>query len=484
MSNRKTAKAGSLYMFASIFNKGIAFITVPIFTRVLSTGDYGVVMTYSAWVSIASVILGMSLNTSIRLSRGSECRIKIVPADELSIIFTFTLMIGLFASAAAVIICCLIGKGIHLIIVMLCILEAIFGWLITDYTYYQMMEFKYIGRTILMLLPNLLAAILSVIMIGQMQSYKYMGRIIPLAACNILIGAIVCVMVYKKRRPIINIEYLKWALKVSLPLIAHGIALNILSQSDRTMITFFRNSEETGIYSLVYSFSTLAAILTSGLEGIWMPWFTFQMNEKKYKEINTISKDYTDLICYAMIGIIMVSPEILKIMAPSDYWEGIRMLPPLVMSNFFSFAYTFYVNIEYYYEKTVFITINTVIAAVVNIVLNIIFIPMYGYVGASFTTLFSYVVSFTLHCIYARKINSETMNIRNFVIPVISMIVFTILFYLFINESIVRWIITLCFVLIVLYIKKDRIRFYIHGVNSDKHLKTIKLCKRKEGHKL
>lgn len=469
MNNRKTAKAGSLYMFASIFNKGIAFVTVPIFTRVLSTGDYGIVMTYSAWVSIVSVILGMALNVAIRLSRGSECKIKIAPADELSVIFTFTFGVGLSVSALAAAVCCLIGKQAYLLIVMACLLEALFTWLITDYTYYQMMEFKYIGRTLLMLLPNLFAAILSVIMIEHMQSNKYMGRIIPLAGCNILIGLVVCASVYKKKKPIINWEYLKWALKVSLPLIAHSIALNILSQSDRTMITFFRSSEETGIYSLVYSFSTLAVILTSGLEGIWLPWFTIRMNEKNYKEVNRISKDYTDLICYAMIGIIMVSPEILKIMAPSDYWEGIRMLPPLVLSNFFSFAYTFYVNIEYYYEKTGFITINTAIAAIVNILLNIIFIPRYGYVGASFTTLFSYILSFMLHCMYARRINNQTMSMTNFVMPMMEILVFTILFYVFMENWLARWGLVFGFILIEFYRKRDRIRFYIQGIKADAH---------------
>lgn len=465
MDNRRTAKAGTLYMLASIFNKGIAFITVPIFTRILSTGDYGTVMTYSAWVSIVSVILGMSLNTAIRLSRGSECKIRIAPEDELSVIFTFTLAVGFLASVLVVVICCFFGKEDHLLIVMACVLEALFGWLITDYTYYQMMEFKYIGRTVLMLLPNLLAAFLSVFMIGLLQENKYMGRIIPLAGCHILIGLIVCLAVFKNRKPSINVQYLKWALTISLPLVAHGIALNVLSQSDRTMITMFRSSEETGIYSLVYSFSTLAVILTSGLEGVWMPWFTIRMNEKNYKEVNAISKDYTDLICWAMIGIIMVSPEILKIMAPSDYWEGIRMLPPLVMSNFVSFAYTFYVNIEYYYEKTAFITINTVIAASVNIILNLIFIPRYGYVGASFTTLFSYILSFALHCVYAIRINKEAISIKIFIMPAIDIFIFMVLFYLFMQNAIIRWGLVGCFLLFKFYINRDRICFYLRAIN-------------------
>lgn len=60
------------------------------------------------------------------------------------------------------------------------------------------------------------------------------------------------------------------------------------------------------------------------------------------------------------------------------------------------FAYSLYVNIEHYYKKTPYITVNTIIAAASNIVLNFIFIPRYGYIAAAYTTLASYFISFCI----------------------------------------------------------------------------------------
>lgn len=464
MNSRQRITPGALYMFASFFNKGIAFLTLPIFTRLLTTGEYGTVSTYSSWVAIVSIISGMSLNVAIRLSRGKDFKLKITKDEELASIFTITLLVGGILCAVCIFFGVLFHPSIPLLLIVLCFLEGIFGWLITDYTYYQMMESRYLGRTLLMILPNVLAAIFSVILILNLQGDKSWGRIIPLAICPAVIGLALCFRVFLRHKPCLNIGYLRWALRVSLPLIVHALALNILLQSDRIMITSFRSTSETGIYSLIYSFSTLAIVLTSGLEGIWTPFFTNKMNEEDCDAINVFSKDYLNLICYAMVGIIMIAPELMRLMSSSEYYEGIIVLPLLVLADFFAFAYTFYVDVEYYYEKTSFITVNTVIAASLNILLNYIFIPRYGYLAAALTTLVSYIVSFTLHYLYAKKLDATLFDIFFFIRPLAILFVFTIVFYLFIDHFIFRWIALLCFLVLMLYRERNRIKFYIQDL--------------------
>lgn len=449
MNKKNAAKVGTLYMFASFFNKGIAFLTIPLFTRILSTAEYGIVTTYSSYASILTAIIGMQLNVAIRMSRGLDCKVKIDESKEVSTIFTFTLLVALFLMSISLACVCFLHIDVNITLLILCFLEGLFTALITDYTYYQMMEYKYIGRTLLMILPNLLAAIVSVVLIYVMTTNKYMGRIIGLSGMHIIIGLIVCACVFVKARPQIDAAYLKWALKVSTPLIIHGIALNILSQADRTMITAFRDSSETGIYSLIYSYSMIATVVTTGLEGIWVPWFTEKMNTKKYSDIDKSAGYYVNIMAIAIIGILMVSPELIKFLSPSTYWVGFNIVPPLVMSNYIIFAYTMYVNVEYYYEKTGFITVNTVIAAITNIILNAVFIPKYGYVAAAYTTLTSYVLSFVLHMRYAKKINDSILPFKIFFYPMIQLVIGTIIFVIFMDNLIVRWSCLLVYIIII-----------------------------------
>ena len=115
---------------------------------------------------------------------------------------------------------------------------------------------------------------------------------------------------------------------------------------------------------------------------------------------------------YAMCCLIMVAPEVVKILASKPYWEGIVIIPPVVLSNYIIFVYTMYVNVEQYYKKTVRISLYTAVAAVINLVLNYILIPYFGYVAAAYTTIVSYVVALILHTSYAKKLRPACRNCR------------------------------------------------------------------------
>lgn len=119
--------------------------------------------------------------------------------------------------------------------------------------------------------------------------------------------------------------------------------------------------------------------------------------------------------------------------------DGIKVIPPIVLSNYLIFIYTLYVNVEHYYKKTVFISINTIIAAVVNIALNYFFILQWGYVGAAYTTLMSYGLSLILHCIYSRRLNDRVIPFKIIVLPSIMIVAVVLCFYIFINMWMIRW---------------------------------------------
>ena len=63
--NNKVIKASAWYTATEFFLKGIIFLSIPIFTRLLSPSDYGIVSLYTTWVDIFTVLIGLNLNTSI-----------------------------------------------------------------------------------------------------------------------------------------------------------------------------------------------------------------------------------------------------------------------------------------------------------------------------------------------------------------------------------------------------------------------------------
>lgn len=449
-------KASIYYLVGNLFNKGIAFLTVPIFTRILSTRDYGIVTTYNSWVSILSMFMGFAIYMGIRAAFiDYEKSID----DFMAVSTTFTLVSGavvcIFVGGASLALNINFSFGL----IILCLLQGLSSALIQNYSMYLMMRYHYKFRTALMILPNLISVILSVITICFiLNSELYIGRIVPTALVNVGFGLLTVLAVYKKSYILYNKKYLTYALKISMPLVLHGIALNILSQSDRTMITWLADASQTGIYSLVYNFGMIATVITTAMEGVWVPWFTEKLKNRDLKSINILANDYINLMTYAMIAVIMIGPEVVKILASSKYWEGINIIPPIVLANYVIFAYTLYVNVEHFHKKTMYITKNTLIAAGLNLLLNYIFIKKYGYVAAAYTTLASYSFAFILHSRYAKKIEPEVYPLKTFVRPLVHIVISVGLFYLFKEQWIIRWIIIIVYIVCMLYRERKRIK--------------------------
>ena len=456
MSSVSYKKASTYYLVGNLFNKGMSFLTVPIFSRILSTSDYGIITTYNSWITILSMIIGFALHMGIR---AAFIDYKREIDDFMSVTTTFTIESGLLLSAIVVVASSLIRINLSLTLIILCLLQGLSAALTQNYSMYLMMQYRYKFRTAIMVLPNFISVVLSIIAILFVVNPErlYMGRIVPTAAVYIFFGLLVCFLVYRKSHLFHQKEYLKYGLAISAPLVLHGIALNILSQSDRTMITWLADASQTGIYSLIYNFSMLATVITTSLEGVWVPWFMKKYQEKEIRAINTLAVDYVHLMTYAMVGLVLVGPEVVHFLASEKYWEGITIIPPVVLSNYLVFLYTLYVNVEHFHKKTPYITVNTVIAAITNIVLNYLLIPQFGYVAAAYTTLTAYLVALILHARFAKKLNTEIYPIRMFIPSLMHIAFATMLFYLLLDIWWLRWLIALVYVIVMGYINRDKI---------------------------
>lgn len=446
-------KASFCYLIGNFFNKGLAFLTIPIFTRLLSTSDYGLINTYSSWSGIIVMFMGLSLQMGIRTAFiDYNDNVK----NYMSSIIKFTTAFSLIFTAVVVFAVKIFNISTPLPLIIMCLIYSYSCAIIEDLSTYYMMKFKYIKRTVLMIVPNLLSVITAIIIIRfALKDNLYYGKIVPEVFFTTLFAVVLAI--YYSKGSKFDKQYIKHGLKISVPLILHGAALNILSNSDRIMITWLADASQSGIYSLVYSLGMVTYAITLSIDGIWIPWFTNKMKEESYDEINCITKDYIKLITYIMCGLIIVSPEILKILASKSYWEGIKLIPIIIVANFLFFAYNIYANLEHYYKKSNQITALTILAAILNLVLNYIFIPKFGYAAAAFTTAFSYFVIFVLHSIYSKTLNSNVFSIKMFIIPIIEISAFCALFYFLTDRPIIRWAVAIIYFFIVAFIQRDKI---------------------------
>lgn len=205
-------------------------------------------------------------------------------------------------------------------------------------------------------------------------------------------------------------KYWKYALKFNIPLLPHYLSLTLLSSSDRIMIGRMVGDEQAGIYNLAYSVSLIMTMFNTALLQTIEPWIYRKLKENRPKDIAHVAYPSFVIIAAVNILLIMFAPEVIAIFAPVEYQEAIWIIPSVALSVFFMFLYTFFATFEFYYEKTNYIAFATVIGAILNIVLNYIFINIFGYMAAGYTTLFSYILFAVMHYYFMSKICKQYLK--------------------------------------------------------------------------
>ena len=233
---------------------------------------------------------------------------------------------------------------------------------------------------------------------------KYVGRIAGSTIAITMVALYVIKKFFQRSKPQNIVNFWKWGLKYSIPIIPHGLSQIVLGQFDRIMIMNMVSGSTAGIYSFAYNIYAIVQVTANSLDNVWGPWFYEKRKNGDLDSIKKYSSYYAFFMFLFSSLIIFLSPEIVKFLARKDYWEAVYSVIPIIAGGYFAFLYTIPSNVEYYHGKTKYIAIGTMSAAVINIILNYIFIKKCGYIAAAYTTLVTYFLYFIFHYILAKKI--------------------------------------------------------------------------------
>ena len=426
---RNFTKVGTLYLIANVFEKATAFFLLPILTRLLSTTDYGITSTYQSYLDILGVIIGLSLTNSLR---GAIVDYK----DSLNEYLSSILFLETLSSLAFTILIVFVGRFVfpnqYHILVVICPVHAFASIIISGLSLKCMLEGRYILRTILSVAPPFISIFTSIILIKSMSDNLYLGRVFGMFSVYAVFGIICYCGIMIRGRGALYV-------KDSLPLIFHGLSLIVLHQMDRIMLTSLYSAAETGIYSVAYSFGTISLAFVTAMNDVWVPWFYSKMNTLEYDSINKVGRIFNWTCVLLSLGVMLLSPDVMKLFTNSSYWSGIPVVAILVVGNYFYAICTLPINVLYYTKKTKMIATSSVIAMILNLVLNWLLIPKYGAMGASVATIASYLTLFALQYISGRAKQRELFEITSFFLPLFVVIVSAVITTLTLDHCLIRW---------------------------------------------
>lgn len=405
----KVLKAGLSYTVGNMLTKGLTFLSVFIFARLMTPADYGIYNTFSSYVSILAVIIGFALHASIKNARMDY-------GDQFGSYCSSVTLLVLGNSALLLVLSIIFIKPLSSLLsisetlVILVVLESFATAMLSFYYNYLAVNYRsrqYLSVSLLYAVSGITLSV--ILMLTVFRSVPYVGRafgtLIPLMAISVFIFY----QLFKENRPKVNREYWKYGLKISIPIVPHGLSQLLLSQFDRIMIKKTVGDSAAGLYSFSNNISIIFQVITNSMDTAWSPWFFEQMSEENYENIRKKASIYVSFVSLMAAGLLVISPDLVSLMGGESYHDSRYVVVPLVLSMYYAFLYTLPACIEYYYKKTKLIAAGTMCAAALNIVLNSLFIPRFGFMAAAYTTAFCYLLYFLIHVFFARRVHGRKL---------------------------------------------------------------------------
>lgn len=444
-----------VYSIGTIINKGLLYIGSFIFAFFLSTEDYGKYAVFASVIPFISVISSLNLPSSIRQYEYKYSR-------NSSYFLTNILIITVFVQLLAILI--YLNKSEQLVLFLKLdnqFKPLILGIIIAS-PIIMIGEQYYLGKNdskqyILLGLIKVISEILlgfAMIKIFITNSwYRSLGT--TLAYITAMVFVIYRLKDRLKYKFKLNRSYIRYALAFSIPIILHQISNNVLAISDRIVISQIIGFEESGVYSFVYSLSSINFLIILAANQAVVKKYYWLLKQQQITQINSAFKIINEftIVLTCLVATLLVL--IFSLIAPEDYQKGIDLIVPILNGSLGIQCYLFYVNFNFHKNRTLLISIGTIISAFLNISINYFFLEKLGIISASLSTWISYffLAGYNYFVVKIQTKKTETLSLRPFILCIIiSSIHIWLNFALPPSESILNFLFSQILLLVVLMI--------------------------------
>jgi O-antigen/teichoic acid export membrane protein len=457
--NKTAFKSGSSYMLSSILISASSIITAPLFTRLLTTADYGIASNFAAWLNIGLVIIGMGLPYSIgnaKIDFPGQLNKYIASIQTLGSIAAVIVLMLVFIFKSQV--ASIMALNQDLVLVIFCYLLFFPSVTYAQEMYKFILKYK---QNIYISIFGTLGAILSclILILYVFNEQRFYGRIIGLIVPMFIMGVFFYIKIIRNGWSSNIRKYWKYALKISLPMIPHALAMVVLTQMDRIMIIKFCGNSDGGLYSFGYSYAILLTIFSNAVLQAYQPWLYINYANNTLEPIRKANNLIALGMCLLTIIIITIAPEVMMILGAKNFWEAKWVVMPIAIGTLYQYLYNTYTGLELYHKKTIIIAIGTIFAAILNYFLNSTFIPIFGYIAAAYATFFSYFALAIFHLFAHKKVTKKKVYDDKFIwlIAIVTTLISFLIIKLY-DFILIRYLVLIIFIMGVGYLQRKNVK--------------------------
>ncbi|HEV3228198.1 MAG TPA: lipopolysaccharide biosynthesis protein [Solirubrobacteraceae bacterium] len=405
---RRLGTSTAVYILANGLIRGATILLVPLYTRALKPGDYGVLAVTTSVTYLLTVVLSLSLDSAI-----TRMYFEAESEPERQRLYTSILVFLLTVPLAAMIVIEILGSSGYLNVFRSVPYSPYLRYACWT-AYLSVFMSLPIGmwvarerpRNVLLLrvLNTALVVAGGVTLIVALHQGVLGALRAALAAAAVTAIVSILIMLRNISRSLSR-TLLRGALLFSIPIVPHLLSHWLLELSDRVVLQNFVNNTKLGLYSLGYTVGGIATLFTSAYGSAVVPIIVSQLKDPATRHqvprLGTYSLVVLTALCLALA---LLGGTAVILLTPTAYHPAASFVPWIASSYIFVASYMIVSQGSWFSMRTGWIAVATLGAAIVNVALTLALAPALGTLAGAVSTLVGYAVLAVFQGIVARRL--------------------------------------------------------------------------------
>ncbi len=370
-------KAGLWYVISTFLVKGLSFITTPIFARLMDKVSYGEFTNFASWQKTLLIIVGAELFNTVNRAYydfkddfdGYISTITVTSCVLSAALYVFALACG----DAVFKIIAIPEEFIHILFFTLTFQACKQIFLARERTLYRYKSVAMMSVCNLIIPTGIAVALVIMAESSSRLGARIYGFYIPSA----MIGMMCAYAIFRKSRKF-DFGYCRYALKLSVPLIASYLASDLLTTSNTIVTKSVLGAGAVSSVSISTSTTHILTILLQSVSGAVTTWLMDNLNQDNVKAVRKGTLLYVGGIMVVSVGVMLVSPEVIWILGGKGYMDSVSLMPGMVVSAMIQGISTVFTIILTYEKKVVKTALFTSGITAVCLVSKIYLLPVFG----------------------------------------------------------------------------------------------------------